>query len=178
MRRRILILLLLAIILPACANVSRFEKNSLIAFGELLEGSKEPLYYLIRIDLKRPADSRIMSSQLKLSPDCPPVALKEIRPEFVASYLSPFTPPPQWPQAWKLKAKKEQIYDGSGFNIAFKEGRFLSINICSHCAGRREYPIVGTPDGQHFYTLPLTEQQIVEVFGPPDRLHKVVEVGY
>ena len=175
---RIFILTLLALILSACANVSRFEKNSLVAFGQLLDASNEPLYYLIRIDLKKSANSRIMSSQLKLSPDSPPIALVEMRPEFVASYLPPFILPPQWPDAWKLKAKEEQVFAGNGFNIAFKEGQLVFIGICSHCAGGREDPIVGTPDRQHFYTLPLTERQVIEVFGHPDRIYKMNEVRY
>lgn len=175
---RLLILTLLALILSACANVSRFEKNSLVAFGQLLDASNEPLYYLIRVDLKKPVDSHIMSSQLKLSPDSPPVAIGEMSPEFVASYLPPFIPPSQWPDSWKLKAKEEQVYAGNGFNIAFKEGQLVFFGICSLCAGEKEYPIVGTPDRQHFYTLPLTLRQVIEVFGSPDRIYKVNEVRY
>jgi hypothetical protein len=48
----------------------------------------------------------------------------------------------------------------------------------SHMENGRESPIVGTPDGQHFYELPLTERQITEVFGSPDRIYKVNEVRY
>ncbi|WP_036192140.1 hypothetical protein [Marinobacterium lacunae] len=176
--RRFLILTLLALLLSACANVSRFEKNSLVAFGELLDTSNEPLYYLIRIDLKKSVDSRIMSSQLKLTPESPPIAIGEIQPEFVASYLPPFIPPPQWPDAWKLKAKEEQVYAGNGFNIVFKEGQLVFIGICSLCTGGREDPIVGAPDRQQFYRLPLTLRQVIEVFGNPDRIYKVNEVRY
>ncbi len=119
-----------------------------------------------------------MSFLVKLSPDNPPITLRELSPELVARYLPPFTPPSQWPDTWKQKAKEEDVYTGKGFNIRFKNGKLLSIGICSHCDGRREYPIVGTLDGQHFYTLPLTEQQVIEVFGPPDRIFKVNEVRY
>lgn len=175
---RILILILLLALLPACANVSRFQKNSLAAFGELLDGSHEPLYYLIRIDINKSADARVMSSLLKLSPDSPPVALEELSPAFVAGYLSPFAPPSQWPESWEQKAMEDDIYAGGGFNISFKEGQLQFVGICSHCAGGREYPIVGTPDRQNFYMLPLTENQVIEVFGPPDRIYKVGEVKY
>lgn len=176
--RRILIFTLLASILFACANVSRFEKNSLVAHGELLDGSHELLYYSIWVDLKKSVDVRTMNFLLKLSPDSPPVALKELCPELVASYLPPFIPPQQWPDTWKQKAKEDESYSGGGFFIRFKEGRLLSVGICSHCATRRENPIVGSPDGKHFYMLPLTEQQITEVFGAPDRIYKVNEVRY
>lgn len=170
--------MLLTIMLPGCANVSRFEKNNLVAFGERLEGSQEPLYYLVRIDVQKSDDARVMSSRLKLSPDSPPLTLEELRPAAVADFLSPFTPPPQWPDTWKQKANAEDVYAGNGFHIRFEGGQLLSVGICSHCAGGREQPMVGTPDGQHFYTLPLTEQQVIEVFGAPDRIDKVGEVRY
>lgn len=176
--RRFLILILLTVLLTACANVSRFEKTSLVAHGQLLDGSNEPLYYTIWIDLNKSVDARTMSSLLKLSPDSPPVAIEALHPEFVASYLSPFIPPQQWPDSWKQKAKEDEVYAGSGFNISFKEDQLLSVGICSHCAEGRAQPIVGTPDGEHFYTLPLTEQQVIKVFGPPDRIYKVGEVRY
>jgi len=176
--RKLLILILLATILSACTNVSRFEKNSLVAHGELLDGSNEYLYYSIWIDLEKTVDARTMSSLMKLSPDSPHIALNELRTEFVARYLSPFTPPPQWPETWKQKAKEDEVYAGGGFNIRFKEKQLLSVGICSHCAGGREYPIVGTPDGNNFYTLPLTKEQVIEVFGAPDRIYKVGEVRY
>lgn len=176
--RWILIGILLAGTLSACANVSRLEKGSLVAHGELLDGSQEPLYYTIWLDFKKVADVRTMRSLLKLSPDNPAVALEELRPELVARYLPAFIPPPQWPEAWKNKAKQDEVYAGGGFNICFKEGQLLSVGICSHCAGERESPVVGTPDGQHFYTLPLTQRQVTEVFGPPDRIYKVNEVRY
>lgn len=176
--RRILILILLAAILSACANVSRFEKNSLVAHGQLLDGSHEPLYYIIWVDFRKSVDARTMSSLLRLSPDSPPFALEKLRPELVARYLPPFTPPPQWPDSLKQKAKEDDAYAGGGFHIRFKEGKLLYVGICSHCAGGRENPIVGSPDGQNFHMLPLTEQQITEVFGSPDRIYKVNEVRY
>ncbi|WP_188752192.1 hypothetical protein [Marinobacterium zhoushanense] len=124
---RIFILIFLASILSACANVSRFEKSSLVAFGQLLDDSNEPLYYLFRIDLKNSANPRIMGSQLKLSPDSPPIALVEMRPEFVASYLPPFIPPPQWPEAWKLKSKEQQVYAGNGLILPSKKANLSSL---------------------------------------------------
>ena len=176
--RLILIVIFFAAIFSACANVSRFQKDSLTAHGELFGGSKEPLYYSIRIDIASSADERPMSFLMKLSPDSPPIASNRLYPELVARYLPPFTPPSQWPDTWKQKAKEEDIYSGNGFDIIFKNGKLLSIGICSHCAGRREYPIVGSQDGKHFYTLPLTEQEVTEVFGSPDRIYKVNEVRY
>lgn len=176
--RRILILTFLVSILSACTNVSRFEKDSLVAYGQLLDASKEPLYYSISIELKNSSNSPIMRSQLKFSPDSPPIPIVDIRPEFVERYLQLFVPPPQWPEAWKLKAKEKQAYSGNGFYIEFKEGQTIFISICSHCAEGRKKPIVGTADGQHFYKLPLTERQVIEVFGHPDRIYKVNEVRY
>ena len=60
----------------------------------------------------------------------------------------------------------------------FEEEQAVFVGICSHCSDGREYPIVGTPDGQSFYSLPLTEQQITDVYRSPDRIYKVGEVRY
>lgn len=175
---RILILILFAILLSACANVSRFKKNSLVAHAEIIDGSRVPLYYKIWIDFKNPVDTQTRNFLLKLSLNSPPLALGELRPEIVAHYLPHFIPPPQWPDAWKQKTKDYDTYAGGGFHITFKDGNLLSVGICSHCSGGRKNPIIGTPNGQNFYTLPITEQQIIEIFGSPDSINKVNEVRY
>ena len=172
------LLVLLAITLSTCANVSRFEKKSIVAHGEMLDGSREPLYYSIYIDLKEPVDARVMSCLLKISSDSPAIAIEKLQPDLVAHYLLPFTTPPQWPVTWKQKAKEYEAYAGDGFHIRFKAGKLISISICSHCAGGREKPTIGTPDEQHYYTLPLTEKQITKLFGSPDQIYKVNEVRY
>ena len=170
--------ILLAGMLFACANVSRIEKDSLVAYGELLDGAQEPLYYSILVDFNKSVDARIMGSLIKFAKDASPLSLAELGPELVAQYLPPFIPPPQWPDSWKQKAKEDETYTGGGFHIKFKNDRLVSVGICSHCGGGREYPIVGTPDGQQFYELPLTEKQVTEVFGLPIRIYKVHEVRY
>ena len=176
--RLILILIFLAGTLSACANVSRFEKSALVAHGERLEGSQEPLYYKIWIDFKKPVDTRVKGPLLKFSSDSPPIAIGELKPALVARHLPPFIPPPQWPAAWKEKAKADDSYEGNGFHISFRDGQLQAVGICSHCAGDRSSPVVGTPDGEHYYPLPLTERQITDVFGSPDRIRKVNQVYY
>ncbi|UZD65753.1 hypothetical protein [Marinobacter sp. AN1] len=176
--RLILVSLLLATLLTGCANVSRFEKGPLVAHGEEIDGSGEPLYYVVGIDLGKAGDSRPLEALLRLSPDSPPVSIGALRPQQVARYLPPFVPPPQWPDSWKQKSRENDAYTGGGFHIVFREGRLLSVGICSHCAGQREEPVVGTPDGQHWYALPLTRQQVIDVFGHPDWVHRVNEVRY
>jgi hypothetical protein len=174
----ILLAILLVSTLSACANVSRLEKGSLVAFGGLLDDADEPLYYLIRIDIEKSIDARTMSALVKLSREAPPFSLAELTPGIVTRYLPPFIPPPQWPDSWKQKAREDDAYAGGGFNITFKDGVLVYIGICSHCAGGRESPVVGTPDGQQFHALPLMERQITEVFGSPNRIYKVIEVRY
>ena len=175
---RLSIVLFCTVMLSSCANVFRYERDALVAHGQRLNGSKVPLYYAISLDMTKSVDESAKNFLLKLTPDNPPISLKELNPELVARYLPPFTPPPQWPDKWKQKAKEEEIFAGGGFHIRFKNGQLLFVDICSHCANGRENPVVGTPDGQHFYTLPLTEQQVVEVFGSPKRIYRVNEVRY
>lgn len=168
----------MATTLTACANVPRLQRESLVAFGEQLDGASEPLYYLIRLDLKKSTNARTTDFSLKLSADSPAVTLKELHPELVARYLPPFTPPKEWPEHLKEKARNDVIYAGGGFHITFENDRPIYVGICSHCYIGREYPAVGTPDGQHLYVLPLTERQMAEVFGSPDRIYKVGEDRY
>ncbi|WP_417547852.1 hypothetical protein [Marinobacter segnicrescens] len=73
--RLILVSLLLATLLTGCANVSRFEKGPLVAHGEQIDGSGEPLYYVVGIDLGKAGDSRPLEALLRLSPDSPPVSI-------------------------------------------------------------------------------------------------------
>lgn len=165
-------------LISSCANVLRFEKENLVAFGEKLDKSPEPLFYLVRVDMTKTIDNEVNNFYLKLSSDTPPIALKELTPELVGKNLNPFIPPFQWPNKMKQKIKGDEAFSGNGFYISFKDGKLFNLSICSHCANGRENPIVGTPDGQHFYTLPLTELQVIEVFGTPNRVYKVNEVRY
>jgi len=176
--RNISIVIFCTAMLMSCANVWRFEKNALVAHGQKLNGSKEPLYYAISIDMTKSVDEPAKNFLLKLNPDSPPISFNQLNPELVVLYLPPFTPPPQWPDRWKQKVKEEQVFSGGGFHISFKNGQLLFVDICSHCSNGRESPVVGTMDGQHFYALPLTEQQVVEVFGSPKRIYRVNEVRY
>ena len=123
-------------------------------------------------------ENHLGSFYLKLSPECPPITLTELRPELVSQYLHSFIPPPQWPDRMKQKIKGQNIYSENGFHISFKNGKLLYMGICSHCADENESPVVGTLDREHFYTLPLTDQQVIEVFGTPKRIYKVNEVRY
>lgn len=69
-------------------------------------------------------------------------------------------------------------YSGGGFHITFKNGQLVYFGVCSHCFGGREHPIIGTPDGDEFYALPLTEKQLENIVGSPGRVYKVNEVRY
>ena len=87
--------------------------------------------------------------------------------------------PPEISSNVLMKLKKAaEDYAGGGFHITFSNGRLVSLGICSHCSGGREHPVIGTPDGHTFYSLPLTEEQLEDVFGPPNRIYKVNEVRY
>ena len=175
---RFLIVIACSAILLSCANVWRFEKNALVAHGERINGSKEPLYYTISLDMTKSNDEHTKGILLKLTPDSKSIPLKDLNPELVAQYLTLFIPPPQWPNILKERMKAENAYAGNGFYISFKNNKLVWVSICSNCANGRESPVIGTPDGEHFYILPLTEKQMIEVFGSPKRIHRVNEVRY
>jgi hypothetical protein len=176
--RLISLAVLVAALLTACTGVSRLEKGPLVAFGGSLDSATEPLYYLVRINAESPSEDRIMQAMVKFSPEAPSFSIAELRPEVVSGYLPAFIPPAQWPDYLKKKAMEYEEYSGSGFYIAFKNHRLASVGICSHCAGEKHSPIVGTPDGLQFYELPLKEHQLTEVFGRADKKRKVREVTY
>jgi hypothetical protein len=159
-------------------HVSRLEMTGLAAYGETLEGYGETVYYLVSIDAEAASDPRVMAANLRMSPEAAPIALSQLDPGVTAKYLSPFVPPPQWPDQWKQKARQRDAYAGNGFHIEFKNGRLAYIGICSHCAGERASPLVGTPDGSRFFPLPLTEAELTAVFGQPSRIYPVGEVRY
>lgn len=167
-----------ALAISGCANVSRYEAGPVVAFGQPLEGTDEPLYFLIRIKGDVQGVAQASGVLLQLAPDTPAVALSALAPELVARYLPAFEPPPQWPEQWKARAREKTTFAGGGFHISFSNGRAEYVGICSHCAGKVERPVVGSGNTNTFYTLPLTAQQLFEVFGQPARLYKVNEVRY
>lgn len=149
----------------------------MIAFGETLDGADEPLFYSILVKGEA-IDERAKDVRVKLAPEATSVSVAELTPAFTARYLEPFVPPRQWPEQWKAKAMEEESYSGGGFHVRFRDNRLISIGMCSHCEGVREHPTLGVPNGDAFYSLPLTRQQMLEVFGAPERLYKVGEVRY
>jgi hypothetical protein len=76
--------ILLTGMLFAYANVSRFERESLAAHGQVLDGARQPLYYSMSIELDKSADDQVMVSLVKLTKDAPSLALTELRLDVVA----------------------------------------------------------------------------------------------
>jgi hypothetical protein len=169
---------LVSVVLCGCGGVTRYERGPMVGFGEPVGGASEPLFYLVNIDPRRGEDPRVMTALVKFGPEAPPMAIGTLRPETVSRFLPRFSPPPQWPQFLREKALKDDAYEGGGFFVAFKEGRLISLGVCSRCAGERHSPVVGTPDGLRFHALPLTQQQVEDVFGPAFAIRSVQEVRY
>lgn len=69
-------------------------------------------------------------------------------------------------------------FQGNGFYIFFENDLPQLIGICSHCAGEVNYPGLLTPDEAEIYILPLTETQMFELFGKPERVYEVNEIRY
>ncbi|WP_345989958.1 hypothetical protein WCX18_04305 [Sulfurimonas sp. HSL1-2] len=174
----LLFILLSVVLFQGCANVVRFEKPSLVAHAEKLDGSDDVLYYSIGIDFTETVAPDIAKVRLKFTPETASYALYELTPAVASRYLERYQPPPQWPEAWKQRAAKDDAYEGKGIYMKFAAGRLERLGLCSHCAGGRAAPIVGTADGGAFYALPLTERQMVELFGAPLKRMKVREVYY
>lgn len=179
-RNLALAMLVAVLAIPGCANVSRYEAGPVVAFGERLDGADEPYYYLIRIGGDVEIGTHAGTVLLKLAPEAPAVAVSALAlaPELVARYLPALEPPPQWPEHWKVRAREKPTFAGGGFHIRFSNGRADYVGICSHCAGKVERPVIGSSTANVFHALPLTGQQLIEIFGEPSRLYKVNEVRY
>jgi hypothetical protein len=176
--RNIIFFLTTLIILLGCASVSRYEKSNVVAFGEILNNTNEPQFYLLDINIENTDNSLLPEFLVLLSPEAKPILSTKLNPDYVSKYLPDFIPPPQWPQKWKDKAKLYNAYEGNGFYISFKNARLISFGACSNCGGAKYSPVIGKSDGNVFYKLPLNLDQLVEIFGDPDKLYKVGEVRY
>ena len=175
---RTVIFLLTALFIAGCANTYRYEKKDLVAFGGIINGTGSPQYYLIRINVEDENNTPLPKFLVMLSSDAEPVLLSNLKPDYVSMHLPSFVPPKQWPKKLKDKALLYQSYEGNGFYISFREDRLSSFGACSNCGGMKHSPIIGKADGSVFHKLPLTYDQVLDVFGDPDRLYKVREVTY
>jgi hypothetical protein len=80
------IFFIIIFLLTGCANVTRIEKDSIVAFGECLDDADEPFYYLIRIDVNKTVDKSILYSRVKLTHNAPDMSMYRYQ------YLHPSSP--------------------------------------------------------------------------------------
>jgi len=180
--RRLLVLLAAALAATGCAHVSRFEKGPFVAFGEPLHGSPEPLYYLLRLDLTDADPDEAPLFSVQLATDTPPIAWHRLTPSLVAAHLPPFVPPAAWPERRKAEAARRTAFEGGGCHVAFLGERleFLSLFAVGPGPGAAPdpAPAIGSADGIVLRRLPLTEAELIEAVGEPDRILRVREVTY
>jgi len=174
----VLALLGSALLLGGCSHVSRVDADRLTAFGEPLDQPEQYLYYLVRIDNRgRPPDA-LPPLAIRFPAADRPIALDALTPSLTARYLPAFVPPPQWPDTWKEKARRETAFEGGGIYVHFETQGPGFIALCSHCHGGRHSPVLCTADGSVCHQLPVTYEGLVELIGPPDRVRRVREVTY
>jgi len=122
---------------------------------------------------------------VQLSPSVDPLRSDQLTELTVSKSLPEFEIPKYWPQTWKISALENQDFVGNGFYISFKNGSLQFMSMGTRQQDPDE-PItkpvspakVGPADCLSIYTLPLTKEQFVEIFGQPDRDDKVSEVYY
>lgn len=170
---------LLILFVSGCANTSKFVKAPLTAYGTKgTDGNETVRYFMLGIDLKKYPEEPLPPFQVELSPGSIPIQSLELTVEKTAMYLPPFVPPPQWPEHWKEEARKDRSFEGNGIYISFREGKLIYFGICTNCGGKHFTPRIGDADGNALYPMPLTLEQISDIFGPPDRLYNVNEIRY
>ncbi len=174
---RILPILLLAL-LGGCANIWRLENGPLVAFSESVHEAPEPRYTLLWIDLRKKTDTRVLAARIKLAEQAPLTAIGALQPAFVARYLPPFVPPPQWPEVIREKARRDDSYEGGGIYVSFRQGRLVYVSLVSRQGDQRFAPRVAAPGSAELLGLPLSRAQMEQVFGAPRRVYRVSEVRY
>ncbi|MCQ4298431.1 hypothetical protein NAV11_00775 [Pseudomonas songnenensis] len=171
-------LVFLFLVLGGCANIWRMDNGPLTAFSESVRESPDPRNTMVWIDLQKKTDTRVLAAQIKLAEQAPLVAIGTLRPEFVAQFLPPWEPPPQWPEIVKQKARQDDNYQGGGIYVSFRQGRLVYVSLVSQLRGERFYPQVAAPASSELLSLPLSRAQMEAVFGPPRRVYRVSEVRY
>jgi len=171
------------VLLSACAaNTARIEKGALVGYGTVADG---PSFDSLGMDVERHGEKGIPVFCVQLSEDAGPSRSDALTREYVERYLPPFQWPRYWPDIWREKARAYEQFEGNGYFITFREGRLASIYL----GVRESDPVnpvtrpttparVGPADCGHLYSLPITREQFVEIFGPPDRADTVNEVYY
>ena len=144
-----------------------------------------PTYSMLSLDIERHGKKALPVFCVQLSEAAEPVRSDRLTPEYVARYLPPFQWPSYWPEIWREKARAYEQFEGNGYFISFRSGRLALISLDvretdpENPKPRPTTPArVGHADCGHLYSLPITREQFVEIFGPPDRADTVNEVYY
>jgi hypothetical protein len=174
-----LVLALLVAGAAGCASVSNIATQGFSMNGGKVEaGRDEVLYYSIQVNFDSVTDPAVLSARVLLSPDLPPVALRDLTLEFVSRHLSKYVPPPQQPELYRRQAEGWLAFEGDGLFIRFHDdGRPMTLGLCSHCRNSRQFPVVATSDGRLF-PLPLSLAEAEQVFGPLPRAKRFSQVYY
>ena len=165
---KVVYIILICAVFAGCANVSRFEKGRVIAFGEPLGTDSTPLYYIIGIDLEKSEELEIPRLYLKI-PNGPPLQVDKITPKIARQYLTETIPLhiPVW------KRSNLEIFVGHGYRLEFIDNILVYAGISDISQGPK--PAIGISKDK-LYILPLTEKQLIEIVGKPDNIYKVLEV--
>ncbi|MEW6125345.1 MAG: hypothetical protein AB1698_22280 [Pseudomonadota bacterium] len=179
---RMLVVTGLVLALAACAGVPRLDKGPVTAYGQ---GDEAPRYDSIGIDLRRAPEALPPDGCIQLAPTAAPIRIRELTPEYVRQFLPRFAFPRYWPETWRQKAALREEYQGNGYFVSFEQGRLVSLSL-----GMKEidplvpHPrptlpaLIGPADCSRLHTLPISQEQFIEIFGEPDRTWRTREVYY
>lgn len=175
----------LTIFVSGCSSVSVYKNDSITAYGGSgVDGRGEEVFYLIKIDMDSMpltvADQIVLSLNEQFQ-----VSLSQLTFELVSQTMPAWEPPKQWPEYVKQKTfdenRKRGIEDFAveGTYIAFKNRRLWQISLCSHCEGNRHITAALSRKGLLAqYRLPLSEDQLREIFGEAKSITTQNEIYY
>jgi len=174
---------ILILVFSACSNAFKFTKDPLFAWGQKFNNDEYVSYYSISIDFDKSGFEELPSLIVKLPGDTRIKKLDELTPEYVDQYLQAYKPPEEWPEYVKLETLERlsgyEVYKSDGVYLSFKDNNISFVGLCTHCEGKiSSSAMIGNASTGTLYQLPLTEQQMIEIFGDPESVKKYNEVYY
>jgi len=159
------------VLLAGCAsNIAVFDKGPVRAFGT---GQKPQLVFdQIWVFPNDGRQGELPKLFIKLDADSQPVPIDQLTWKFASTHLPPFVPPTSsWPPRFQPSHSPEsQIapamvdqYSGNGYHMRFKEGHLACLVMTLPA-------VIASDEHGPFYEMPLSMDQMIEVFGEPDQL--------
>lgn len=161
----VLAFFIMSICISGCSNnIRTYEKGNVVAQGSILSSNDACFFNLEVGNPSAPASERnLFSIELKngkrmLTSN---IAKEDIAP--ISSYMN---------KEMKWGDMVAELYCVDDFIFVFYGGRLVSIRAKSSAQAAKEPSLkISNQEMNRFYEMPLTQMQLVDVFGAPDKMY-------